>query len=372
LAVGTAAPVRARALTVSPGVSWHQKNGTLYVYGDSLLKVEHCPKRVVDCLELLETGTADYRELREESDEASGRVLDLLERIGALVPGNSGRWAGTAAERQVDYFTALGRDADAAQARLEQAHIALLGVGGVGGAVAAHLVGAGVRRYTLIDHDEVQLSNFNRQQLFSRADLGRPKVAATADWIRSRRPGAEIVEVEAMAEDPAELAGHLQSADVLVLAADQPAGLIGMIAAQACLSVGAALVMASCGLRTASYSPVIPPEDLADEIVSMRAASRFAPAPPAPRPMSASFGPTNTIVGAYAALELLHYLAGAPVRSATTVLRFGAQAARQREFTAQAAQQSEISAARSWQPECNESAKWALQQRGANQRGPDT
>jgi molybdopterin/thiamine biosynthesis adenylyltransferase len=274
----------------------------------------------------------------------------------------------------VDYFTALGRDADLAQTRLEQAHIALLGVGGVGGAVAAHLVGAGVRRYTLIDHDEVQLSNFNRQQLFSRADIGRPKVTATADWIQSRRPDAEIVEVEALIEDPVELAEHLQWADVLVLAADQPTGLIGMIAAQACLSVGAALVMADCGLRTASYSQVIPPEDLADEIVSMRAASRFAPAPPAPRPMSASFGPTNTIVGAYAALELLHYLAGAPVRSTTTVLRFGTPAAQQSESSAPAARQLKFSApaAQIRQSECNESAKWALHQLGAKQRGPDT
>jgi molybdopterin/thiamine biosynthesis adenylyltransferase len=351
---GGVALAPARALTVSPGVSWHRDDSTLYVYGDSLLKVEHCPQRVADCLEQLETGTTEYEALREESDEASGRVLDLLERVGALVPGNSGRWAGTAAERQVDYFTALGRDADAVQARFEQAHIVVLGVGGVGGVVLAHLVGAGVRRYTLIDHDEVRLSNFNRQQLFSRADLGRPKVAATADWIGSRRPDAEIVEVEQMIDDPAVLAGHLESADVLVLAADQPTGLIGMIAARACLSVGAALVMASCGLRTASYSPVIPPDGLADEIVAMRAASRFAPAPPAPRPMSASFGPTNTIVGAYAALELLHYLAGAPVRSGTTVLRFAGSAVNERK---------------SW---CNASAKWAEQQKEAKQRGPDT
>lgn len=349
-----------RPLTVSPGVSWHQDDSTLYVYGDSLLKVERCPPRVTECLEQLESGAAEYQALREESDEASGHVLDLLEKVGALVPGSSGRWAGTAAERQVDYFTALGRDADAAQARLERAHIAVLGVGGVGGAVAAHLVGAGVRHYTLIDHDEVQLSNFNRQQLFSQADLGRPKVAATADWIRSRRPDAEVTEVEELIDDPAALACYLASADVLVLAADQPTGLIGMIAAQACLYVGAALVMASCGLRTASYSPVIPPDGLVDEIVSMRAAARFAPAPPAPRPMSASFGPTNTIVGAYAALELLHYLAGAPVRSTTTVLRFAAPAP---SFDAK--------------HQCNKSAKWEVQkqdekQQGNKQRGPDT
>lgn len=69
---------------------------------------------------------------------------------------------------------------EAGQRRLEQASIAIVGVGGLGSPVALYLAAAGVGRLGLIDDQDVELSNLNRQVIFEECDVGRPKVEAAA------------------------------------------------------------------------------------------------------------------------------------------------------------------------------------------------
>lgn len=69
-----------------------------------------------------------------------------------------------------------------AQDRLARAHAAIVGVGALGCAIADQLARAGVGRLTLIDRDIVELTNLQRQTLFSEADArdGTPKAEAAA------------------------------------------------------------------------------------------------------------------------------------------------------------------------------------------------
>ncbi len=64
------------------------------------------------------------------------------------------------------------------QQRLARAHIAIVGVGGLGAPAALYLAAAGIGRITLIDPDVVELSNLQRQILFRTADVGVDKVRA--------------------------------------------------------------------------------------------------------------------------------------------------------------------------------------------------
>ena len=65
--------------------------------------------------------------------------------------------------------------------RRSATRIAILGVGGIGSVVLAHLASAGFSRYTLIDGDTVQLHNLNRQIVYCFSDVGRRKVDVAAD-----------------------------------------------------------------------------------------------------------------------------------------------------------------------------------------------
>ena len=70
----------------------------------------------------------------------------------------------------------------AGQVALAAAHVALVGLGGIGSPVLQYLAGAGIGKLTLIDDDVVELSNLQRQTIFTEADLGRGKAEAAADW----------------------------------------------------------------------------------------------------------------------------------------------------------------------------------------------
>ncbi|HJC18223.1 MAG TPA: HesA/MoeB/ThiF family protein [Candidatus Alistipes stercorigallinarum] len=64
------------------------------------------------------------------------------------------------------------------QRRLASSSVLLVGLGGLGSAVAPILAGAGVGRIGLCDHDTVSWSNLPRQTLYTEEEVGRPKCEA--------------------------------------------------------------------------------------------------------------------------------------------------------------------------------------------------
>jgi adenylyltransferase/sulfurtransferase len=83
----------------------------------------------------------------------------------------------------------------AGQQRLKQARIAIVGAGGIGAAVIPALTGAGVGHLTIIDDDQVELSNLQRQPLFSTSDVGGPKADLAAEFVSNRNPHVETATV---------------------------------------------------------------------------------------------------------------------------------------------------------------------------------
>lgn len=75
---------------------------------------------------------------------------------------------------------------EAGQRKLAEASVLIIGVGGLGSAVATYLTGAGVGRIGLMDHDTVSLSNLQRQVLYTEATVGLPKVTIAAERLKSQ------------------------------------------------------------------------------------------------------------------------------------------------------------------------------------------
>lgn len=76
----------------------------------------------------------------------------------------------------------------AAVARLRDSHVAVFGLGGVGGWCAEALCRSGVGELTLVDQDTVSPSNLNRQQAALHSTLGMEKAQATALRLRDISP----------------------------------------------------------------------------------------------------------------------------------------------------------------------------------------
>ena len=68
--------------------------------------------------------------------------------------------------------------------RLGNSHVAVFGVGGVGGQVVEVLARSGVGHLDLIDNDEVNLTNLNRQIIALHSTIGRKKVEVAAERVR--------------------------------------------------------------------------------------------------------------------------------------------------------------------------------------------
>ncbi|MBE6652378.1 MAG: tRNA threonylcarbamoyladenosine dehydratase [Ruminococcaceae bacterium] len=76
--------------------------------------------------------------------------------------------------------------------RLSNAKVAVFGIGGVGGHLVEALARAGVGHLTLVDRDNVSLSNINRQAVALHSTVGRPKVDVMADRIRDIAPSCTV------------------------------------------------------------------------------------------------------------------------------------------------------------------------------------
>ena len=86
----------------------------------------------------------------------------------------------------------LGKDAVDS---LRSSHVAVFGVGGVGGYVAEALARAGIGKLTLIDSDRVSVSNINRQIIALHSTVGKYKTDAMLERIRDINPDCEVISV---------------------------------------------------------------------------------------------------------------------------------------------------------------------------------
>lgn len=103
----------------------------------------------------------------------------------------------------------------AGQAKLKAAHVAVIGVGGIGCPAITYLAAAGVGRLTIIDDDVVELSNLQRQPLFTDADIGARKADVAADAARRINPHVEAVAVSKRL-DEANATTLLTNADLIL------------------------------------------------------------------------------------------------------------------------------------------------------------
>ena len=109
---------------------------------------------------------------------------------------------------------------DAGYARVRAAHVAVVGLGGVGSWTVEALARSGIAALTLIDLDQVAESNVNRQVQALGSTLGMAKTDALAARIADIHPGCTVASVEEFVDEsnwPALLVRH---ADVVIDACD--------------------------------------------------------------------------------------------------------------------------------------------------------
>ena len=146
---------------------------------------------------------------REATPLKEGDVVSIVPAVAGGAPGASsaaspGRPRGRESPSATGTFSRdelrrysrhllLSEVGVAGQKKLRQAKVLLVGAGGLGAPAALYLAAAGVGEIGLVDFDSVDLSNLQRQVLYSTRDVGRPKLMAAKERLEGLNPGTRVV-----------------------------------------------------------------------------------------------------------------------------------------------------------------------------------
>ncbi|CAJ1346555.1 unnamed protein product, partial [Effrenium voratum] len=113
--------------------------------------------------------------------------------------------------------TVLGEERFAA---VQQAKLLVVGAGGIGCELLKNLVLTGFRDIEVVDLDTIDVSNLNRQFLFRRAHVDRPKSVVAAEAVKQFRPDAKILSHHGNVKDSQFGLEFVSKFDVVVNALD--------------------------------------------------------------------------------------------------------------------------------------------------------
>jgi sulfur-carrier protein adenylyltransferase/sulfurtransferase len=105
------------------------------------------------------------------------------------------------------------------QTKLLESKVLLLGAGGLGSPTALYLAAAGVGTLGIVDDDEVDLSNLQRQVIHTTDRIGVPKVDSAEEAVKAINPDVEVVKYKARL-DASNIMEIIQGYDVIVDGAD--------------------------------------------------------------------------------------------------------------------------------------------------------
>lgn len=128
------------------------------------------------------------------------------------------------------------------QERLLSSHVLVIGAGGLGAPALMYLASSGVGRITVVDHDQVDLSNLQRQVIHDTAAVGHAKVDSVQSRLERLNPEVHVQAVARRA-DPAWLDGVLPNVDLVLDCTDRFAS--RQMVNQACVQHRKPLVFAS-------------------------------------------------------------------------------------------------------------------------------
>jgi len=301
-------------------------DGDLYLLRPSTGTDVHIEQPDAEGRRLLEAldGRHERHELESRFGKAAvGDLLAQLEELGLIEDARDDDLISEGVmerfDRQIRYFSDIttGPTPSQCQARLESARLVMLGVGGLGGWSAWSLACCGIGEMLLIDGDRVEVSNLNRQTLYTEADVGRLKAEVAAERLGAFNSAMRLRTIAERVEGEDEIAELIDGYDIVIDAADWPAHEIEQWVNNACFAaevpyitmshfppiarVGPLYVPGETGCfacQVAGYRREYPMFDVAIE-------QRRAKASPA-----ATMGPACALIGGQVGLDVMHLLTG--------------------------------------------------------------
>lgn len=304
-----------------PYIAFHEHDGRAYLAGDTRCDLGPATPALRTAMALLQRpdGCTAGELSARLGPVATAVLMRALARLSLLQETGAGGAAGEG------YLESALPVRPGAPDPLRAHGVVVVGCGGVGGEIARHLAASGIGWLALVDHDVVQLRNLNRQYLFGVDCIRRPKVEAARDALRRMAPEVRVTAVQRRIVRADDLhALGLPAPSAVVCCADEPKRVVDEATSRYAWDRGAIFTIASVGVLRGSWGPVVCPGDPLPYHEWRDGTEAMAEALDV-RPTRVSFGPTNSLIAAAAARDLVHVLMGdvAPSRGAQVTLDFG-------------------------------------------------
>lgn len=173
------------------------------------------------------------------ADEAlTERFSTQIEWLGTLSTTPHGHW---------DYF-----------ARLRDASVAVIGLGGAGSLLSLALAAAGIGQLTLVDGDTVEVSNLTRQILYHPGQAGLSKADCLAEQLKRFSPYTQYRVIEQYVSQPEDVQEVIEGADFVAVCADAPRFVLNRWIDTACKKSAVPYLGAFAGSVGPMYRPGSP------------------------------------------------------------------------------------------------------------------
>ncbi|GAA0414167.1 ThiF family adenylyltransferase [Microbispora corallina] len=232
---------------------------------------------------LLSDRFADLPSVRSTAIVSALMASGYVEDAAAIIPSEL-------SERELDRYSrsrAFFRRVDLTprehdwelQLKLKRSRAVVLGLGGTGSHVAWALAAVGVGEIHCVDPDRIELSNLNRQILYTEDDIGQFKADVAANRISRVNSDVTVTRSRERVESEGDLARLVDGYDVLALCADEPRGAenIKVWASRACAAAGVPWAGGGYSGPVVTCGVFAPPEGACYECVSAQATADRPP-----------------------------------------------------------------------------------------------
>ena len=220
----------------------------------------------------------------------------------------------TALEKTETYLLQYCENPALALDRLAAAHIAVVGLGGIGCILVEQLLACGVKNFTCIDFDRVSVTNLNRQFCFTPGSVGRSKTGEIRKYIMARSPGAKVNIINFRITNQARFNSIMAQASsttpvsFVACCADMPVNTINAVVATYCLKKNLPCSFCGVGIYDGSVGPLLSSGDEKKRYLDFIAKAEKVKMYPSVTPGSVGF--TNSLIGVLFAKDIAMSIAG--------------------------------------------------------------
>lgn len=192
--------------------------------------------------------------------------------------------------------------------KLKNKNVLVIGLGGIGCEIINHMIGYGVKNFSILDYDKVEITNFNRQYLYKYDDLGKNKIDTILERIKEKDKTINVNKYNFYVDSFETIQEIIikDNIDIVICAADTPFLDLRILILKACINTKTACIFGGLSITKGQYGPAF--IDLKNMKKYLKKLELLKDNVICCNTIKASFGPTNTIVSAYMAIDVLMIL----------------------------------------------------------------